>query len=99
VKKDIHFPGERPFDRDALPAGGYLWDRCAEQGVSYRNYGELVDNGIRPGDPPRVKAKALEGHVDLEYRAFDLDYPDQKRADRLISELGRLSGRGTRRAC
>jgi sugar lactone lactonase YvrE len=94
VKKNIHFPGERPFDRDALPAGGYLWDRCAEQGVSYRSYGEWVDNGKTPSDPPRVKAKALEGHVDLQYRAFDLDYPDQKRADRLISELGRFERAG-----
>jgi DNA-binding beta-propeller fold protein YncE len=94
VLKKIHFPGERPFDRDALPAGGYLWDRCAEQGVSYRDYGEFVENGKTPTDPPRVKAKALEGHVDLQYRAFDLDYTDQKRADHLIEELNRFERAG-----
>jgi hypothetical protein len=94
VLKKIHFRRERPFERDALPAGGYLWDRCAEQGVSYRSYGEWVENGKTPGVPPQVKAKALEGHVDLEYRAFDLDYTDQKRADRLIEELRRFERRG-----
>jgi 6-phosphogluconolactonase (cycloisomerase 2 family) len=94
VKKDIHFPGERPFDREALPAGGYLWQRCAEQGVSYRDYGEFVENGKSPGDPPVVKAKALQGHVDLGYRAFDTDYSDQKRADRLIEELRRFEREG-----
>ena len=35
----------------ACPAGGYIWDRCAEAGVSYRSYGEFVDNGKKPGDP------------------------------------------------
>jgi DNA-binding beta-propeller fold protein YncE len=94
VLKKIHFPGERPFDRDALPAGGYLWDRCAEQGVSYRVYGEFVENGKTSTDPLLVKAKALEGHVDLQYRAFDLDYTDQKRADRLIGELNRFERAG-----
>src|SRR5262249_26679421 len=49
-----------------------------------------VGNGGRPGDPRGGKAKGLEGHVDLQYRAFDLDYPDQKRADRLIEELRRF---------
>jgi 6-phosphogluconolactonase (cycloisomerase 2 family) len=94
VLKKVHFPGERPFDRDALPAGGYLWDRCAEQGVTYRSYGEFVENGKSPGDAPQIKAKALEGHVDLQYRAFDLDYSDQKRADHLIEELGRFERAG-----
>lgn len=94
VKKNVHFPGERPFDQDALPAGGYLWDRCAEQGISYRSYGEFVENGASAGDPPHVKAKALEGHVDLGYRAFDLDYSDQKRADRLVEELRRFERTG-----
>ena len=33
------------FDPIARPAGGYLWDRCAEAKVSYRSYGEWIDNG------------------------------------------------------
>jgi sugar lactone lactonase YvrE len=94
VKKNVHFPAEDPFERVALPAGGYLWDRCAEERVTYRDYGEWVDNGKAPGDPPHVKAKALIGHVDLEYRAFDMDYSDQKRADRLIEELNRFERAG-----
>jgi hypothetical protein len=94
VKKNVHFPGESPFDRQAPPAGGYLWDRCAEQGITYRDYGEFVENGKAPGDLPHVQSKALIGHVDLQYRAFDTDYSDQKRADRLIEELHRFEQAG-----
>jgi DNA-binding beta-propeller fold protein YncE len=94
VKKNVHFPGESPFDRQVPPAGGYLWDRCQEQGITYRDYGEFVENGKGPGDPPHVQSKALIGHVDLGYRAFDMDYSDQKRADRLIEELHRFGRAG-----
>jgi DNA-binding beta-propeller fold protein YncE len=72
------------------PAGGYIWDRCAEAGVSYRSYGEWIDNGKTPKDPGRATVKALEGHFDPEFRSFDMDYPDAKRADRFIAELGRM---------
>jgi DNA-binding beta-propeller fold protein YncE len=94
VKRNLHFPGENPFDRQAPPVGGYLWDRCAERGITYRDYGEFVENGKAPGDPPRVQAKGLIGHVDLQYHAYDLDYSDQKRADRLIEELHRFEQAG-----
>src|SRR5262249_10899908 len=93
-KKNVHFPREDPFEREALPAGGYLWDRCAEQGISYRDYGEFVENGKAPGDPPCVEPRAVVGHVDLQYHASDLDYSDQKRADRLIEELRRFEREG-----
>jgi len=37
----------------ARPAGGYLWDRAAARGVTYRSYGEFIANGRTPDDPPR----------------------------------------------
>jgi phospholipase C len=92
--KKIPFPAEGAFDAEARPAGGYLWDRCAEQGVSYRSYGEWVENGKLPSDPSRARVKALEGHTDPKYRGFDMDYSDQKRADRFIEELGRFEKDG-----
>ena len=69
------------------PAGGYLWDRAAEKGVSYRSYGEFVDNGPTPDDPSTTKVKALIGHFDPKFRGYDLNYPDVKRADRFLEEL------------
>jgi hypothetical protein len=36
----------------------------------------------------------LQGHIDPSYRAFDMDYPDQKRADRFLEELARFEKEG-----
>jgi hypothetical protein len=38
--------------------------------------------------------KSLEGHFDPEFHGYDLDYPDQKRADRFIAEWQRLEKEG-----
>jgi DNA-binding beta-propeller fold protein YncE len=79
----------------AEPAGGYLWDRAREAGISYRSYGEFVDNGRTPDDPSHTRIKALQGHFDDRFRGFDLNYPDSKRAARFISELKRFETEGT----
>ncbi|MEX0712121.1 MAG: bifunctional YncE family protein/alkaline phosphatase family protein [Pirellulales bacterium] len=71
----------------ATPAGGYIWDRCLEAGVSYRSYGEFIDNGLTADDPGTAAVKALEGHFDPLFRSYDLDYLDIKRAERFIEEL------------
>jgi YVTN family beta-propeller protein len=87
------YPAEGNFPI-ATPAGGYLWDRAKEAGVSYRSYGEWVADGKTPNDPGRAKTKALEGHIDPWFRSFDMDYTDQKRAERFISELKRFEQKG-----
>jgi hypothetical protein len=94
LKKLDIYPSEGNLDPIARPAGGYLWDRCAEAGVSYRSYGEWVRNGKKPGDPGTATVKALEGHFDPLFWSYDLDYPDQKRADRFIAELQRFEKEG-----
>jgi hypothetical protein len=93
-KKLATYPSEGHFDNIARPAGGYIWDRCAEAGVSYRSYGEWIENGKNPGDPSKARVKALEDHFDPQFRGYDLDYPDQKRADRFIEELHRFEKEG-----
>jgi len=87
------YPAEGIFPM-ATPAGGYLWDRAAEAGVTYRSYGEFVANGKKEGEPMIARVKALRGHIDEQYRGFDLNYPDAKRADRFISELNRYESEG-----
>ena len=37
--------------RSLVPSSGYLWDRCREASVSYRSYGEFIENGSKPADP------------------------------------------------
>jgi DNA-binding beta-propeller fold protein YncE len=93
-RQKLTYPSEGNYEALARPAGGYLWDRCAEAGVSYRSYGEWVANGKTPQDPAKASAKALEGHFDPWFRSFDLDYSDQKRADRFIEELKRFEKEG-----
>ncbi len=92
-RKKYAYPAEGVFPM-ATPAGGYLWDRAAEAGVSYRSYGEFVANGKTPEDPSVPRVKALRGHIDEMYRGFDLNYPDGKRADRFLEELKRFEGEG-----
>jgi YVTN family beta-propeller protein len=83
------YPAEGYFPI-AAPVGGYLWDRAAQAGVSFRSYGEFVSSDQPPGQPARARVKTLEGHIDPLYRPFDLKYPDAKRVQRFISEFQRL---------
>jgi DNA-binding beta-propeller fold protein YncE/phospholipase C len=87
------YPSEGHFDI-AFPAGGYLWDRAREAGVSYRSYGEFTINGKTPSDPTRTRVKSLAGHIDPGFRGFDMNYPDVKRAERFISEWRRYEKEG-----
>lgn len=97
-KQRFTYPAEGHFDREARPAGGYLWDRAAEAGVTYRSYGEWIENGKKNMDgtfaDSRATVKALEGHYDPKFRGYDLDYPDVKRAERFIAELQRFEKEG-----
>ena len=86
------YPSEGVFPI-AVPAGGYLWDRAADAGVSYRSYGEFTTSPTAKG-PGKAKVKGLEGHFDPEYHTFDTSYPDVKRAERFISELHRFEKEG-----
>lgn len=78
----------------ATPAGGYLWDRAREAGVSYRSYGEFVNNASSTNKPNTCRTASLAGHFDPWYRSFDLNYPDAQRADRFLAELSRFEKEG-----
>jgi DNA-binding beta-propeller fold protein YncE len=92
--KKVGYASEGGEDAIARPSGGYLWDRCAESGLSYRSYGEWIKNGKTPKDPGTATVKALQGHFDPWFRGFDTNYPDQRRADRFLEELKRFEQEG-----
>jgi DNA-binding beta-propeller fold protein YncE len=96
--KRIGYPSEGRYDPIERGSGGYLWDKCAEAKVSYRTYGEWVENGKRKPDgsfeDSFARVKALEGKFDPKFRGYDLDYPDVKRAERFITELKRFEQAG-----
>ncbi len=91
--KKYTYPAEGNFNI-ATPAGGYLWDRAREAGVTYRSYGEFIRNGRKPGQPAYTRVAALQGHFDPWFHGFDMDYSDLKRADRFIEELHRFEREG-----
>jgi DNA-binding beta-propeller fold protein YncE len=92
------YPAEGKYDTIARPSGGYLWNKCIEKNVSYRAYGEWVDNGkMRPDgtfEDGKPAVPELAGRIDPQFRGYDLDYPDVKRAERFIRELKRFEAAG-----
>ncbi|MEO7310488.1 MAG: bifunctional YncE family protein/alkaline phosphatase family protein [Chitinophagaceae bacterium] len=52
--------------------GGFLWDQCKRNGVSYRTYGEFADDS-KPNIP------SLENHVCPYYNGWDLKVRDTTR--------------------
>ena len=92
-KTKFPYPSEGIFPI-AAPKNGYLWDRAAEAGISYRSYGEFVQKPKADGQPATTKLKALQGHFDPWFNGFDLSYSDALRADRFISELKRFEQAG-----
>jgi phospholipase C len=65
--KKYPYPAEGNF-LIAHPAGGYLWDRAKEAGVTYRSYGEFINNGKTTNDPGVARVTALRRHYDPWFR-------------------------------
>ena len=92
-RRKYAYPSEGRF-KIAEPAGGYLWDRARAAGVTYRSYGEFVNNGATTNEPCSTLVPALQGQFDPWFRSFDMEYSDLARADRFISELKRFEAEG-----
>lgn len=71
--------GVIPDDDVAEPSSGYLWDLADRAGITYRNYGAFIDES-KPGNYVATKAK-LAAHTNTAFSGYDLDIPDQVRAD------------------
>jgi DNA-binding beta-propeller fold protein YncE len=88
-----------PDDDVAEPANGYLWNLAQRAGISFRNYGEFVISvpDVDPDDAPAgyqgVKP-FLATHTHPSFPGFNMDIPDQRRADLWIAELGEFVRRG-----
>ena len=69
------------------PSSGYLWDACKRAGVDYFSFGEFIINGPTVDSPSYTKIEALQGHFDPQFRGYDLNYTDVKRAERFITRF------------
>ena len=91
------FEGGEPAN---LPPAGYIWDNALQAGLTVRDYGEWVTNiplkqvtGTRQID--KINDLALVSHVDLNYRSFDLDYPDIQRTHEFVKEWKEFEEKGS----
>ncbi len=90
--------GEIVDDDAAEPPAGYLWDLAHRRGISFRNFGEFVlEEGKREGPVPawyRGLKPFLEANTDSGFPGFDMDVPDQVRADRWLMSLAQWQRTG-----
>lgn len=90
-KNDYPSEGRWPV---AYPANGYLWNRAAEAGVTFRSYGEFCHTPTKGDILSEPTLPVLKGHIDPYYKAWDLGYPDCKRVERFTVELRRFEAEG-----
>lgn len=90
---NVPYPAEGHYAA-ALPQLGYLWDRAAAAGVTYRSYGEFAVEESDPNAPIVSNLPALKGHMDPKYKGWDIGYRDRDRASEFISELRRCEAAG-----
>ena len=92
--KKYDYPSEGRYPV-AFPANGYLWNRAAETGVSYRTYGEFTHGGGgTSGKPAMPSLPVLAGHLDELYPSWDTKIHDVQRAARFADELARYERAG-----
>ncbi|MGA2500843.1 MAG: hypothetical protein ABSH20_24160, partial [Tepidisphaeraceae bacterium] len=80
--------GAKAIPDVAEAPGGHIWDLVRRHGLSFRNYGCHMTDDPKPGNPAVVPGNYpasaglqpgghdLDGITDLDFRRFDLDYPD-----------------------
>lgn len=90
-RKHYDYEGQEPT---AAPPAGYLWTQVASAGLPLRNYGYFAENIMpRPASGPMVSGvrdPVLRPATNVQYRAFDLDYPDIERAKVFLADLERM---------
>jgi YVTN family beta-propeller protein len=82
--------GVVPEDDVAEPSSGYLWNLADRAGITYRNYGEYVDETDEPPGTARTYVatkKSLTAHTNPAYPGFNMQIPDQMRADVWLKEF------------
>jgi DNA-binding beta-propeller fold protein YncE len=83
----------------ALPPAGYIWTNAAAAGISMRNYGFWATNAPKPAEGQRqiarVRDPILAKVTNMNFRGFDLDYPDVDRAKVFLSDLQEFEKSGS----
>lgn len=85
-------------ERAALPPAGYIWSNAMQAGLTFRNYGWWVTN-ITPAPASgrqiaAVRDPSLAQHTNMDFRGFDMDYPDVERVKVFLRDLAEFERRG-----
>jgi phosphoesterase family protein len=79
----------------AEPAQGYLWDLAERAGITFRNFGEFVNEEGEAGDRRYIGTKRfLAAHTDSLYPWFDMGIPDQRRVDVWLAQFRQWEAAG-----
>jgi YVTN family beta-propeller protein len=76
-----------PGEDAAEPANGYLWDLAKRKNITFRNFGEFVEDAPNGEGGVRGLKPFLDSHTDPAFPGFDLDITDQHRADVWLKAL------------
>lgn len=79
----------------AVPAAGFIWEAARRAGVSFRDYGEMLNEGKTPSSPWTAAVPSLKGVFDPHYAGWDLDYSDLERLKEWRWEFGNFVSAGT----
>lgn len=72
-------------DEAGTAGGGFLFHAAIKAGITWRTYGEWVQNGETPDAPGTARDKAIGNNFDPLFRGFDMNYSEQKRMDRWLA--------------
>ena len=90
-RKHYDYEGQDPA---TIPPAGYIWTQVLAAQLSMRNYGYFATNTDKAGEGGKqiraVRDPGLAAVTNLQYRAFDLDYPDVERAKVFLEDLRRF---------
>jgi DNA-binding beta-propeller fold protein YncE len=95
-RKTYDYEGGEPANS---PPAGYIWNNAMAAGVTVRNYGDWAVNvplnSVKEGRQiGSLRDPALKDVTDLNYRAFDLNYPDVERSKEFLSEWKQFDQEG-----
>ncbi len=81
------FQGGQPV---SSPAEGFIWNLCQRHNIYFRDYGEFCESSPDTNKPDVPGEKALIGHIDPWYRAWDLAYSDVRRYEAWNKDFTKL---------
>ena len=95
-RKTYDYEGGEPAN---TPPAGYIWTNAMAAGISIRNYGDWIVNiPLHAVKDTRQVATfrdpSLTPVTDLNYRGFDLEYPDVDRAKEFLREWSGFEAKG-----